>query len=254
MVVRGLATSGLGDEVFDENGVTIKKSKSDILVEITHEQGVYKTGLSVKTCNKRSPTNDQIYFTTASAFCSLLRLNGIDVSNEAEFALKMFCGDVGYRPIDDAKNKTRKSDPNRWFYEELPEKEKGELQKIFSENQNEITKILLQKAYQNDPFPPEFLLHQTKVFNDYNDCEVAIFEMNELINFSKRYQGFWLKPYLIRKGSYRGDTNTHFAPRFGFIQFQRGGQKQHPTQLQFNLEAGYFYKLPIEPAVLPEAQ
>tara|TARA_R100000808_G_scaffold23266_1_gene51440 strand:- start:49 stop:249 length:201 start_codon:yes stop_codon:yes gene_type:complete len=34
----------------------------------------------------------------------------------------------------------------------------------------------------------------------------------------------------------------HEAPRFGIIQMQRGGQKQHPTQLQFNLEAGYFYK------------
>ena len=35
----------------------------------------------------------------------------------------------------------------------------------------------------------------------------------------------------------------HLAPRFGIVQMQRGGQKQHPDQLQFNLEAGYFYKL-----------
>ncbi len=250
----GLATSGLGDEVLDDKGVAVRKSKSDILVEIKHESGIYKTGVSVKTCNKTSPTNDQIYFTTASAFCSLLRVNGVDVSKEAEIALKMFCGDAGYRPLDNEINKERKSDPNRWFYEELPEKEKEELLKIFSDNQSEITRILLQKAYSNDPFPPQFLLHQTKSFNDYNDCEIAIFEMEKLIEFSKKYQGFWLKSYLIRKGTYRGDVNAHFAPRFGFIQFQRGGQKQHPTQLQFNLEAGYFYKLPIEAAVLPEAQ
>lgn len=249
----GLATSGLGDAVLDEEGMKVKKSKSDILVEITHEKGTYKAGVSVKTCNKSTPTNDQLYFTTASAFCSLLRLNGIAVSQETEVALKMFCGDAGYRPIDNPLGiKGRKSDPNRWFFEELPEKEKEELERIFTIRQEEITRILLQKAYPNDPFPPEFLLHQTKSFNDYNDCEIAMFEMGELINLSLAYQGFWLKPYLIRKGSYKGDASMHYAPRFGFIQFQRGGQKQHPTQLQFNLEAGYFYKLPTEPAVLPE--
>ena len=33
------------------------------------------------------------------------------------------------------------------------------------------------------------------------------------------------------------------APRFGIVQMQRGGQAQHPEQLQFNLQAGYFYKI-----------
>ncbi len=36
---------------------------------------------------------------------------------------------------------------------------------------------------------------------------------------------------------------VHQAPRFGVIQMQRGGQKQHPEQLQFNLEASYFRKI-----------
>lgn len=249
----GLATSGLGDEIFDDLGKAVKKSKSDILVEVLHAGGVQRLGISVKTCNKNTPTNDQLYFTTASAFSALLRTNGIEVSKEAEIALKMFCGDSGYRPLDgDSSNKDRESDPSRWFYEELPEKEKEELEKTFTNKQKEITRILLQKAYPNDPFPPAYLLHQTKVFNDYNSCEVAFFGMEELIELSCRYQSFWLKPYLIRKGSFKGDKATHFAPRFGFIQFQRGGQKQHPTQLQFNLEAGYFYKLPEVPVTPPK--
>lgn len=38
-------------------------------------------------------------------------------------------------------------------------------------------------------------------------------------------------------------AKKHKAPKFGVVQMQRGGQKQHPTQLQFNLKAGYFYAL-----------
>ena len=50
------------------------------------------------------------------------------------------------------------------------------------------------------------------------------------------------KGYSVRKGQYRDPEGAeHEAPRFGIVQMQRGGQKQHPTQLQFNLKAGYFY-------------
>ncbi len=241
----GLATSGEGDVILGDNGKAIGKSKSDILLEITSDKGVEKIGVSVKTCNKTSPTNDQLYFTTASAFSSLLRSNGIQVSTEAEHAMKMFCGDAGFRPLDlENKMADRKSDQSRWFFEELPEVAKKELIVLFTKYQNDITRILLQKAYLGDPFSPEFLLHQTKTFSDYNNCEVALFTLTELIELSAKYNSFWTKPYMIRKGSHKGDPSVHEAPRFGFIQFQRGGQKQHPTQLQFNLEAGYFYKLP----------
>jgi hypothetical protein len=241
----GLATSGEGDVILNESGLAVGKSKSDVVVEITYNNGVERIGVSVKTCNKNTPTNDQLYFTTASAFCALLRTHGMQVSIEAEEALKMFCGDAGFRPLD-APNSIgdRKSDPNRWFFEELPQVAKEELVVLFTKYQEDITRILLQKAYLNDPFYPEFLLHQTKLFTDYENCEIALFQLNELIEFSSKYNSFWTKPYVVRKGSYKGDLAVHEAPRFGFIQFQRGGQKQHPTQLQFNLEAGYFYKLP----------
>lgn len=242
----GLATSGEGDVIFDDKGIAVGKSKSDILLEITDHQGVEKIGVSVKTCNKNSPTNDQLYFTTASAFCTLLRAHDLHVSKEAEHAMKMFCGDAGFRPIDAPDGiKERKSDPNRWFFEELPKTAKEEIIILFTKYQDEITRILLQKAYLNDPFYPEFLLHQTKLFTNYDQCEIALFQLDELIELSSKYNSFWTKPYIVRKGSYKGDLAVHEAPRFGFIQFQRGGQKQHPTQLQFNLEAGYFYKLPV---------
>ena len=58
------------------------------------------------------------------------------------------------------------------------------------------------------------------------------------------YSGFSHKEYSVRKGSFKDPEGVkHQAPRFGIIQMQRGGQKQHPTQLQFNLQAGYFYKI-----------
>lgn len=96
----GLATSGLGDALLDEHGNPITKSKSDVLIKLTTNRGLETVGVSVKTCNKKTPTNDQMFFTTARAFCLLLRANGIAVSDEAEKGLSMFCGDTGYRPFD----------------------------------------------------------------------------------------------------------------------------------------------------------
>ena len=243
----GLATSGLGDRVLDDNGNPIKRSKSDVLIEIEHDGIKSTVGVSVKTCNNATPTNAQLYFTTASAFCTLLRTNGIDVSAEAERALRMFCGDVGFRPCDDAKcPKTRKSDPDRWFWEELPATERAELEDLFTTKQREITLVLLKFAYPADPYPPRFLMHQMRGYKDINKSELAIYEIDDLVQQSMDYKGFELRPYLIRKGRFKGDTATHLAPRFGIVQFQRGGQKQHPTQLQFNLAAGYFMKLEAE--------
>lgn len=103
---------------------------------------------------------------------------------------------------------------------------------------------MLQKAYLDDPFVPEYVLHKTKLANSWEQTEIAIYTIKELIALSKNYAGFHLKPYSVRKGSYRDAVGvSHLAPRFGIVQMQRGGQAQHPTQLQFNLEAGYFYKI-----------
>jgi hypothetical protein len=153
----------------------------------------------------------------------------------------MFCGDLGFRPIDSKIDlKKRRSDPDRWFWEELPTAGRKEWEEIFSKRQNEVGLILFQKAYLSDPYPPEFLLHQTRMASNFKNSEVAIFSLPTLIKHSADFAGFHTKSYLIRKGRFKGDPAPHLAPRFGFIQMQRGGQKQHPTQLQFNLQAGYW--------------
>jgi len=238
----GLATFGLGDVLLDEHGNPITKSKSDVLIKLTTNMGVETVGVSVKTCNKKTPTNDQMYFTTAHAFCLLLKTNGIVVSDEAEKGLSMFCGDTGYRPLDllnEVDLKRRTSDPNRYYWEELSEKAQDDWRLIFEQQQDYISMLLFQKAYKDDPYPPEYLLHQTVKYSDFDHCETAIFSMEEIVACSHAHSGFILSTYKVRKGSYKNDIE-HLAPRFGFIQFQRGGQRQHPTQLQFNLKAGYF--------------
>lgn len=242
----GLATSGLGDAVTDSNGAPITKSKSDILLKIVTPDHTRTTGISVKTCNKKTPTNAQMFFTTARAFCQLLSKNHIPISNIAENGLSMFCGDIGYRPLDIMPQKElslRISDPNRYYWEETPLQSQKEWKHIFSSFQNDISLLLFQKAYKEDPYPPEYLLHQTVKYDNFTNCEAAIFSMNEIVVLSRMYSNYTEVEYVIRKGSYKNDNNIHLAPRFGFIQFQRGGQKQHPTQLQFNLKAGYFYHI-----------
>lgn len=169
----------------------------------------------------------------------------MDISDDAVNALRQFCGDNGFRPLDLLGDvEERQVDPRRFFWEEIGERGRMEWVKLLATRQDEVTRLLLQKAYLNDPFTPDFLLHKTKRANDWLNTELAIYQIDELISHSSRYSGFCLRPYSVRKGSHRDPPGVqHLAPRFGIVQMQRGGQAQHPEQLQFNLEAGYFYKI-----------
>lgn len=241
-----LATSEDGRKWLNINGVDVRRCKSDLVITIQDGQGRIETvGVSTKQCNNRTPTNAQLYFTTARGFSGLLRNNGIPVSDVAVTALRQFCGDVGYRPLDNAAALAgRQSDPRRYFWEEIEAGGRAEWQSLFKDCQDEITRLMLQKAYINDPFVPTYLLHKTRAADSWDKTEVAIYSIDELIEHSRAYAGFTVKPYAVRKGSYRDVAGvSHSAPRFGIVQMQRGGQAQHPDQLQFNLEAGYFYKI-----------
>ncbi len=244
IALGSLATAEDGKKWLEVHGVRVKACKSDILLTLQNEKSIESIGVSVKQCNNKTPTNAQLYFTTAIAFCRLLQNNNISVSENAINSLRQFCGDEGYRPSDNPQIMVgRSTDPRRYFWEETEESGRLELENIFSNKQDQITKLLLQKAYLNDPFSPDLLIHKTKKIEN-DDQEFAIYSINELINLSRKYNGFMKKEYSVRKGQYKDPANIkHEAPRFGIVQMQRGGQKQHPTQLQFNLQAGYFYKI-----------
>ena len=241
-----LATSEEGLDWLNVNGVEVRRSKSDLVITLHDEKDNLQTfGISTKQCNNKTPTNAQLYFTTARAFATLLVNNGIPVSEEAVSALRQFCGDEGFRPEDDPPSKVvRETDPRRFFWEEIDSVGRTEWESIFSEKQDEVTRLLLQKAYMDDPFIPEFLLHKTKKAADWTSTEVAVYAIDELIALSRSYDGFQVKPYRVNKGSYRDPKGIkHHAPRFGVVQMQRKGSKQNATQLQFNLKAGYFNKI-----------
>ena len=65
-------------------------------------------GVSVKACKN----NAQVDLTTSSAFCDMLRANGIPVTADAETGLKMFCGDPGYNPADGFQPKDSSNIPS----------------------------------------------------------------------------------------------------------------------------------------------
>ena len=241
-----LATSETGKHWLQINGMEVRRCKSDIVLTLEFLSGTMRTvGISTKQCNNRSPTNAQLYFTTARGFATLLRDNGLAVSDGAISALRQFCGDPGFRPLDDLKALANRSiDPRRFFWEELPTVARAEWETLLHSRQDDITKLLLQKAYFYDPFAPDFLIHKTKRSESWGDTEVAVYAIEELVALSRAYQGFATSPYSVRKGSYRDPVGvSHLAPRFGIVQMQRGGQAQHPYQLQFNLQASYFYRL-----------
>jgi hypothetical protein len=240
-----LATSEEGKKLLSIDGTAVGKCKSDIVLSLTGHDGRKNTiGVSVKQCNNKTPTNAQLYFSTALGFSGLLRANGVIVSENAVLALRQFCGDPGFQPGDASSKGQRLIDPRRYFWEEIQEAGRVEWETILSQKQEQVSKLLLQKAYLNDPFVPDYLLHKTKAAPGWGQTEVAIYSIDELVSRSRRYQNFVTKPYSVRKGSYKDPVGiTHDAPRFGVIQMQRGGQAQHPNQLQFNLAAGYFYNI-----------
>lgn len=241
-----LATSEEGIRWLNINGITVRKCKSDLVITFEYLDGTHLTaGISTKQCNNAKPTNAQLYFTTAQGFSNLLVRGGISVSPQAVEAMKQFCGDVGHRPQDNpAALRNRTTDPRRWFWEEINAAGRAEWERIFTERQNDVSRLLFQKAYLDDPFTPDFLLHKTHLATSWEQTEIAIYSIDELMSLSRAYGGFSKKHYSVKKGSYRDPIGvTHDAPRFGIVQMQRGGQSQHPTQLQFNLEAGYFYKI-----------
>ena len=241
-----LATSEEGKRWLSINGVAVARCKSDLVITLTDsEDRTVTVGVSTKQCNNASPTNAQLYFTTARGFSKLLNDNGIAVSNVAIESLRQFCGDPNFRPSDSAEAMVgRRTDPRRFFWEEINPTGRAEWETTLSSHQDAITRLLLQKAYINDPFTPDYLLHKTKKAESWTTTEVAVYKMDELIALSRAYQGFALRDYSVNKGSHRDPAGVkHSAPRFGAIQMQRGGQQQHPDQLQFNLEASYFYKI-----------
>jgi hypothetical protein len=241
-----LATSEEGKQWLSVNGATVSRCKSDLVLTLTPTKGSEVTvGVSTKQCDNKTPTNAQLYFTTARGFAALLNNNGFQITDVAVRALRQFCGDVGFRPLDDATAmKNRKVDPRRFFWEEIEEEGRNEWESIFTKSQDKVSRLLFQKAYLNDPFVPDYLLHKTKQALNWDTTEVAIYSIEELIALSRKYQGFTTRSYSVKKGSHKDPPGVaHLAPRFGIIQMQRGGQTQHPEQLQFNLEAGYFYKL-----------
>lgn len=240
-----LATAEEGDKSIVIGGKSINSSKSDIVIVIQNENISRTIGISVKQCNTAHPTNDQIFFTTATAFYDLICRNGFKLSDNALKAMRQFCGDDGYRPMDNEDCSDRVSSSERYFWEEIDDIGRKEWEALFQNNQNDVTRLLLQKGYANDPFPPEIILHKTKKTTS-EDEEIAIFSVDEFIALSKQFGGFGFNEYRVKKGRFKEPEGIkHLAPRFGVVQMQRGGQKQHPTQLQFNLKAGYFYHPPF---------
>ena len=241
-----LATSEDGRKWLQINGANVSRCKSDIVLTASFSSGKSRTiGISTKQCNNKTPTNAQLYFTTARGFAKLLVENSIMISDQAIIGLRQFCGDPNFRPLDNPTAMAgRQVDPRRYFWEELPNLARQEWEAVLSERQDDVTRLLLQKAYIDDPFVPDFLIHKTKRSSRWEETEVAIYSIDELVQLSRAYQGFATRAYSVRKGSHRDPTGVyHLAPRFGVVQMQRGGQAQHPDQLQFNLEASYFYKL-----------
>lgn len=244
--IGALATAEEGQKWLKINDLQVKASKSDVLLNIYKGNELKTVGVSVKQCLSVKPTNPQLFLSTARAFCNLLRRNNIFVSEYAEIALRQFCGDEGFRPMDYPQvMQTRKSNPFRFYWEEIHPTGLNEWETIFEREQDNITRLLLQKAYLDDPFAPNILIQKTRKVTSGLD-EFALYSIEELILRSRNYAGFFktLKTEVSKSKSYNVPNGIrHECPKFGIVQMQRFGNKQNATQLQFNLQAGYFYKI-----------
>lgn len=243
--VGGLATAGAGDREIPELGLIVPRSKSDVIVALDHDGGVARVGVGVKLCSRPKPTNAQIMFTTATAFCELLVGRGLPVPPGPRAALRAFCGDADFRPGDAQCPVTGRAPGSRLFFDELPQADRTWWAATLTEQQALITRLLLAHAYPDDPLPPTYVLHQRHAGADPSVLPLALYRVGQLVDYSVAFGGFSTRTYRPR-----GSALFREAPRFGLIQFQRSGQRAHPTQLQFNLRAGYFDLLPEAPVAI----
>lgn len=73
-----LATSEEGKKWLSINGATVSRCKSDLVISMSLDgKEPISYGVSTKQCNTSTPTNAQLYFTTARAFSALLNNNRI---------------------------------------------------------------------------------------------------------------------------------------------------------------------------------
>jgi hypothetical protein len=143
-----LATSEAGKQWLSINGSTVSRCKSDLVITVDSSDGRSVTvGVSTKQCGNAKPTNAQLYFTTACGFANLLNKNGFAVSAIAIAGLRRFCGDIDFRPSDLEDCTARAVDPRRYFWEEIPRDARTAWETLFSDRQDDITRLLLQKAY-----------------------------------------------------------------------------------------------------------
>ena len=141
-----LATSENGDKEILIEGQSITSAKSDVILVLYKANEKKVVGVSVKQCNNKTPTNAQVFFSTATAFYNLVTTNGILLSDKALKAMRQFCGDVGFRPLDDFDCSSRIPTPERYFWEEIDADGKAEWEDVFTNHQDEVTRLLLQKA------------------------------------------------------------------------------------------------------------
>lgn len=211
-----LATSELerGEILIDGQSVT--SSKSDIVLILFKDKLKKIIGVSVKQCNSKTPTNAQIFFSTATAFYHLINNNGMKLSDKALRAMRQFCGDLGFRPSDDFDCSNRIATPERYFWKEIDARGKAEWENLFKNHQDDVTRLLLQKAYLDDPFPPEIILHKTQKASSFKSQEIAVFTIDQLVKLSKKYSSFTCSLYRVKKGRYKEPEEiSHQAPKFG---------------------------------------
>ena len=115
-IALGSVTAEGGKKWMTVHGIKVKACKSDILLNLHNGEDLMTVGVSKAVAKPQT----QLYFTTAIAFCRLLRNNKIPVSDTAVNALSSFCGDEGFRPLDNPTLMDgRESDPRRFFWKRL---------------------------------------------------------------------------------------------------------------------------------------
>jgi hypothetical protein len=76
-----LATAEAGGRELVVGGTQVRRCKSDVILVLRSRGKTITKGVSVKQCSNRNPTNAQLYFSTAVAFCELPRVSGYYVKS-----------------------------------------------------------------------------------------------------------------------------------------------------------------------------
>lgn len=201
---------------FDENKKT--SPKADIRINFRNNDNSYSFGISIKSSN----SNIQVQITNVNNFERACVNEDIEFSETLYIALSKFCGFGDYKPTGLQSLSLMQGNRDRWLIPELEEDEQSAIKDFFTDNQEFVTRLVLEEGTALEEYFADYYLVNNNEFSKTGEVDFCIKHISEVIEDSKD------------KGSYKVTKSGSFHIGSVTVQMKGSGKGEAYHGLQFN--------------------